>query len=313
MYDKIVIRDYPYRQPPPLAPGRATSRMTPSLACGAGRALRLDGNLSLRLHEWGAAAAAPTLLLHSLAAHAHWWDWVAPFLGAQGRHVVALDFRGHGGSGWMESGAYGFTDHVSDVVGVLDALGWGAADVIGHSLGGYVGALLAARHPARVRRLVIADMLTGWSTDMAARARRQAERRPPAPVASRAEAGARFKLAPPETRAPADRLTHLGEAGVVERRPGAWEPAFDRRVFLHPPVDPWPFLPDVAAPTLVIRGELSPVMDRTGGQRVAAALRHGRLTEVAGAFHHLIVDEPAEFARLVGEWLLLTSEVSAWF
>jgi pimeloyl-ACP methyl ester carboxylesterase len=44
-------------------------------------------------------------------------------------------------------------------------------------------------------------------------------------------------------------------------------------------------------------------MDRAGGQRVAAAVRHGRLTEMAGAFHHLIVDEPVEFARLVGEWL----------
>src|SRR6185436_16196300 len=110
--------------------------------------------------------------------------------------------------------------YVADAIGTLDALGWRAADVVGHSLGGYVGALLAARHPARVRRLVIADMLTGWSDEMTARARRQAER-PPVAVTSRTEAGARFKLAPPETRAPAARLAHLGEAGVVERRPGA--------------------------------------------------------------------------------------------
>lgn len=270
-------------------------------ACGATRRVVVDGR-RLCLHEWNEPGAAPVLLLHSLAAHAHWWDGVAPRLAAAGRRVVALDFRGHGGSDWAEPPAYRFHDYVSDALGALDALGWEAPDVVGHSLGGYVGALLAARHPARVRRLVIADMLTRWDPELEARARRQAER-PPATAPSREEAAARFRLFPPETRAPAERLAHLGAMGVVERRRGAWEPAVDRRVFLHPPVDPWPFLGDVRAPTLVVRGEGSAVMDRAAAARVALALERGRVAELAGAFHHLILDDPAEFARVVENWL----------
>ena len=147
--------------------------------------------------------------------------------------MLALDLRGHGGSAWTEPAAYAFDDYLGDIVAVLDALGWRAPAVIGHSMGGYLGALLAARHPERVAALVIADMLTGWGDAQARRAKEQAGRAAPV-FSSPAEAAARFRLAPPETRAPRTRLEHLGAAGVVERRPGVWEHAFDRRVFDHP-------------------------------------------------------------------------------
>jgi esterase len=240
------------------------------------------------------------LLLHSLAAHGHWWDWVAPLLAARA-HVIALDFRGHGGSAWADPPAYRFADHVADTLATLDALGWRAPLVIGHSLGGFVGANLAALHPMRVGTLVIADMLTGWTEDLEARAKRQAER--PAPVfASAADAAAGFRLVPPETRAPAERLAHLAAAGVVERRPRQWEWAFDRRVFLHPPVDPWPFLPGVLCPALVVRGGQSTLMDRDQMLRVATAVRQGQFAEVKGAYHHLVLDDPAGFASIVTGW-----------
>jgi pimeloyl-ACP methyl ester carboxylesterase len=269
------------------------------VTCGAVRTVEANG-LGLRLHEWGRAGDPPVLLLHSLAAHGHWWDWAAPRLAA-GRHVVAADFRGHGGSAWAEPASYRFADYVADTLAVLDALGWRAPLVIGHSLGGFVGANLAALHPMRVGTLVIADILTGWTDDLEARARRQAER-PPAVFASPAEAAAGFRLVPPETRAAADRLAHLAEAGVVERGPRRWEWAFDRRVFLHPPVNPWPFLPGVLCPTLVVRGERSPLMDRDQMLRVATAVRQGQFGELKNAYHHLILDDPAGFAALVTAW-----------
>ena len=242
------------------------------------------------------------LLLHSLAAHAHWWDGTASLL-ADRHHVVALDLRGHGVSQWAPSGhGYTFDDYVSDVAGVIDALGWTRPLVVGHSLGGYLAAQLAADHPDRAGAVVIADVLTGFSDEMAARAARQAER-PGPEFASPAEAGARFRLAPPETTAPADVLHHLGAAGVAERRPGVWQHAFDRRVFLHPPPDPWPFLPRITSPVLVIRAEGSPIMSGQTARRVAAAVREGTAVELAGTFHHLIVDDPAGFVALVRSWL----------
>ncbi|MET0851927.1 MAG: alpha/beta fold hydrolase, partial [Candidatus Rokuibacteriota bacterium] len=138
--------------------------MTP--ACGARR--RLPGaGLSIAAGEWGTPGVPPALLLHSLAAHGHWWDWTAPLL-AERVHVVALDFRGHGESQWAEPPAYRFDDHVADVVAAMDALGWEAPLVVGHSMGGYVAAYLAALHARRVWRLVVADVLTGWTADVQA-------------------------------------------------------------------------------------------------------------------------------------------------
>jgi pimeloyl-ACP methyl ester carboxylesterase len=269
------------------------------MSCGAPRAIEADG-LRLRLHEWSGAGDRPTLLLHSIASHSHWWDWAAPHFAARGP-VAALDFRGHGGSDWSPVGAYPFAGWVTDAQAALDALGWRAPLVIGHSLGGYVAALLAARHPMRVGALVIADMLTGWSEDMAARGRRQAER-PVTTFPSAPAAAAGFRLAPPETRASAAMLAHLAEAGVAERGPGQWQWAFDRRVFLHPPIDPWPFLGGVLCPTLVVRGGASPFMDRDQMLRVATAVRQGQFAELRNAYHHLVLDDPAGFAALVMGW-----------
>jgi pimeloyl-ACP methyl ester carboxylesterase len=273
------------------------------MPCGAARPIEANGR-RLLLHEWGAAGARPVLLLHSLAAHSHWWDWTAPRL-AEEAHVVAMDLRGHGGSDWVDPPAYRAPDHVGDVVAVLDSLGWPAPLVIGHSLGGYVGACLAALHPARVGRLVVVDTMTQWTEQETTWALEQAER-PGPEFASPEEAGARFRLSPRETTAPAEWLRHLGEAGVRERRPGVWQHAFDRRVFAHARPDAWPILPAVACPTLVVRGAGSPIMDGDALIRVAATVQRGTPAEVKGAYHHLILDDPAQFVSIVDGWLVGT-------
>ena len=268
------------------------------MGCGASRFVEVNG---LRLHwaEWGAPARPLLLLLHSLAAHSHWWDWAAP-LWADRHHVVAPDFRGHGQSQWASS--YTFEDYAADIARLLIETAREAV-VVGHSMGAYVGAMLAAFRPDLVKGLVIADMLTGWSQEQAEWARGQAAR-PGTRFATREEAGASFRLTPRDTRAPAERLVHLGEMGVVERGSGAWEWAYDPRVFLHPPVDPFPFLPKIACPALVVRGRESGVMDRSGWQAVATAMPQGKFAELPGAYHHLILDDPEGFVALVDRYLI---------
>lgn len=268
--------------------------------CGAARRVELKGP-GLQLHAWGDSERPPVLLLHSMAAHSHWWDWVAPRL-AERFHVVAVDFRGHGASDRGVPPAYRFDDYVADVAGVLDHLGWTAPLIVGHSMGAYVAARLAATHPDRVVALVIADMLTGWTDEQDRRAKAYAAR-PLPEFATPADAGARFRLAPPETIASPDVIRHLGETGVRPSGSGTWTMAFDPGVFLHPPPDPWPFLPEIVAPTLVIRGEGSTIMDRDAAARVAAAVRLGEWAEIPKTFHHLIVDDPGAFARTVVDWI----------
>src|SRR5574342_1145736 len=269
------------------------------MACGAPRDVEANG-FRLRLHEWGEPGKRPALLLHSLAAHSHWWDWTAPLLAGR-FSVAALDLRGHGGSSWSDPPAYRPSDYAADIVAILGALSWQSPLVIGHSLGGYVGAYLAASHPDRVGALVITDTMTQWSEDETAWALKQVER-PGPEFANPSEAGSRYRLSPPETRAPADWIRHLGEAAVVERKPGVWSYTFDRRVFAQARPDAWPLLPGVLCPTLVVRGEGSRIMDRDTMLRAATATHRGQFAEVKDAWHHLILDDPADFCSIVTAW-----------
>jgi lipase len=108
----------------------------------------------LTVMRWGPArAGVPVFAIHGLTASSQAWLEVATALD---RPVLAPDLRGRGGSGDMP-GPYGMAAHAADCVAVLDALGIDRADVVGHSMGGFVASVLAHRYPARVARLVLVD------------------------------------------------------------------------------------------------------------------------------------------------------------
>jgi pimeloyl-ACP methyl ester carboxylesterase len=56
-------------------------------------------------------------------------------------------------------GPFTVAQHVADAVAVLDGLGVEDVVVLGHSWGGFLGAVLALEHPARVRGLLMVDPL----------------------------------------------------------------------------------------------------------------------------------------------------------
>ena len=109
----------------------------------------------LAYRVWGSPGAPPLVLLHGLGEGGADWDGVAP---AFGRHyrVYAPDLRGHGRSD--QPGDYSVELMEADVLGFLDALQLDRVDLIGHSMGGLVGYLLAGDHPERVRRLILEDV-----------------------------------------------------------------------------------------------------------------------------------------------------------
>ena len=109
----------------------------------------------LAYRVWGSPGAPPLVLLHGLGEGAANWDGVAPAF-AQRRRVYAPDLRGHGRSD--RPGDYSAELMAADVLGFLDALALGRVDLIGHSMGGLVGYLLAGDHPERVRRLILEDV-----------------------------------------------------------------------------------------------------------------------------------------------------------
>ena len=109
----------------------------------------------LEMQTFGTDATRPPILIvHGLYGSGRNWGVIAKRL-ADERRVVTVDMRNHGASRWEESHSY--HDLGADLAEVVDAIG-GQADVIGHSMGGKASMMLALDAPARVRRLLVADI-----------------------------------------------------------------------------------------------------------------------------------------------------------
>ncbi len=107
-----------------------------------------------RLHYCRAGEGRPLLLLHGLVGSAKNWRQNIAYL-AQQADVYALDLPNRGESE-RDAGLEASLEAIADrVAAFMDALGLDVVDVAGHSHGGAVTMMLAARHPHRVRRLIL--------------------------------------------------------------------------------------------------------------------------------------------------------------
>ncbi|GGU75633.1 alpha/beta fold hydrolase [Lentzea flava] len=221
-------------------------------------AYRLDGPLE----------GQPTVLLHALASNSATWTGLTRDLVSAGRLVIAPDLRGHGHSAW--TGDYRLDSVQRDVVGVLDALDIAEFDLIGHSLGAHIAALLAGRRPDRVRKLVLED--------------------PPPPPRS-------GEPRPPKRGVA---LT-LALQGLLR--------AFDRRMVpqiltqLRAP-DPawWDGLAAIKAPTLVISGGPRSHVPLASLEELTAEIPHAELITI-NAGHRVHSTRPGEFRDAVLRFL----------
>jgi N-formylmaleamate deformylase len=99
---------------------------------------------------------------HSTTDSCQTWTQVALAL-EEYFDVIMYDRRGHGQSDAPETG-YTFTDHASDLAGLIQALELDRPGVVGHSGGAYAAAIVAADHPDLVSYLALEDPPwgTGW-------------------------------------------------------------------------------------------------------------------------------------------------------
>lgn len=98
----------------------------------------------------------PVVLLHGglLTIELNFANLI-PVLAAHHR-VIAVELQGHGRTADVDR-PMTFEHLAADVVGLLDHLGVGQADVFGFSLGGLTTYQLLVDHPTRVRRAVVAS------------------------------------------------------------------------------------------------------------------------------------------------------------
>jgi pimeloyl-ACP methyl ester carboxylesterase len=242
----------------------------------------------------------PVILLHKLGGWMADWRYVAPLL-AKGRQVIAFDLPGHGGSRWEGPAPYIQTlgETAATLVGAFDEMGLSQVDLLGTSLGGCVGVVLAAMFPARVHKLAIISSALGRARSLATIAELVDKGQTPTMFDAKGDP------------LPTDAKQLATTFGVVNIEPisaegnssrkqaGHWIQPSERGVAI---TDLVANLERVEADTMLLYGALDPTYVRF---RVAAetALAHSRTAYVPGAGAFVIQDNPAASAAILNEFL----------
>jgi pimeloyl-ACP methyl ester carboxylesterase len=265
----------------------------------------------IRMHylEWAGPPGAPVLLLlHGYLAHAHWWDFIAPWL-AEGYRIIAPDFGGMGDSGQRPE--YSHDDFHDEINGIVDALNIGGCTVIGHSFGGRALLYACLHRPEQFTRAIVVDSRLGSKSDPVRGF--DEEWRPKKRYADEATILSRFTLRPIEP-CPAAALRHMARASIRQEGDG-WVWKFDENVTRlyqlpkdFPGVDDTVNLKGMATPVDFIYGEQSRVVTPARAALLASCLPNVRsVTGIPCSHHHLPISQP--IALLVALRVLLQEKV----
>ena len=130
------------------------------------------GAEGLRLRVVDEGEGPTVLLLHGFTGCAETLEAAAGALRAAGLRTLRVDLVGHGRSDAPdEVSAYGIERCADDLARVLAELGVPRAHVLGYSMGGRAALFLAARHPERVRSLLLIGASAGIAEPQARAAR----------------------------------------------------------------------------------------------------------------------------------------------
>ena len=166
-------------------------------------------------------------MLHGAAAHARWWDHIAPRYRDMLR-PVATDHRGHGDSEWLSE--YVFEDLLRDVDGWVE---WAKAEsgrkpwLMAHSMGGVIALNLFALAPPDVEGLIIVDSPLR-TTDAILAELRAFGNRPARPWTSRELFVEKFRLLPASDKVKPETIAHIARHAVKPNGDGAWTVKADR-------------------------------------------------------------------------------------
>ncbi|MEA2624615.1 MAG: hypothetical protein QOD06_660 [Candidatus Binatota bacterium] len=258
-----------------------------------------NGDLLLHCLDWG-GDGPPLIFLHGGSAHAHWWDFVAPSF-VDSFRVLALDLRGHGDSEWAKS--YQVEDYESDVGALVAELGLDRPALVGHSLGAFVALRYALHHPRDLRALAVVDGRASLG-EAGSRYLQLLRMFLPAEYRSLEEAARRFRLLPRQTSAAREVIEHVARWSFRHLEDGMWAAKFDPEALTgQEPFDFRDRLHEIECPVLIARGEKSPVLSARAANELVGLCRDARGVEIADAYHHVLLDRPAELTQALAEFL----------
>ena len=254
---------------------------------------RLDvSGCAIAYAVWSESGTLPIVLVHGAGAQMGWWDAVIAQL-APAHRLLALDLSGNGDSGWRED--YSAEQWGDEVITVAQRIGGGPALVVGHSLGGRVAIVAAARNPAIALGPVLVDAPVRRPGAAFRRVMTQSTGSPRL-YESLEEALASFHLRPHEPVLDRELLLRVG-ANSFKPVDGGWRLKADGRMYGRiADHDLVRYLGTITAPITLIYGERSAVVD--DDNRAVLVQAHAGPTELVGidGFHHLTLDQAGEVA-----------------
>jgi pimeloyl-ACP methyl ester carboxylesterase len=249
------------------------------------------GELELCWDAFGDPADPPMLLVMGLGMQlVHWPEDLCRQLAAEGFRVVRFDNRDAGRSTHLPGRRYTLADMAGDAVGLLDALGVGAAHVVGASLGGMIAQTMAIRSPGWVRSLASLMSTTGRRGvgRTSPRVLRHVLARPPRTEAEAVERKVRVLTSVGSTRfaQDTDELRRVS-ALALARDPQARDGRRRQHRAVRAAGDRTDALRQVRVPTVVVHGTADPMCHPSGGRATAEAVPGARLVLVPGMGHDL--------------------------
>jgi pimeloyl-ACP methyl ester carboxylesterase len=269
---------------------------------------------------WDLGGPRPLVLLHGFLDQAASFSPLVAALaegGLDGFTVAALDFRGHGRSGWIGAGgSYHFPDYVSDLHDLLVHLEGahgcaGPTALLGHSMGGTVAGYFAGTFPERLSHLVLVEGLGPFAVPLSEgpeqmrawiEGTRRWQGRTPRKLATVEAAAGRLRVG--NHRLPAPLADALAVEGTREV-PGdgvVWR--FDPRHRVRSAV-PFqferlaPFLEAITAPVLLVDGaDSGKLPDAPEREAILQGAKKVVIEDCGHMVHH---DRPEALARAVLE------------
>src|SRR3954468_13956140 len=172
--------------------------------------------------------------------------------------VILPDARGHGATRWDVARGFRAEWLVDDLAAFVDALGLATFHLAGYSMGGMTALGYAARHPERLRTLVVAGITTA--------------REPRASVVRRLMDPARIERDEPGWAADLRRLDETHGAGHWRTLVTAVADDVAAQPLLTP-VE----IRGITSPTLVMVGDRDPLVPVDQAAALARSVRDGRL------------------------------------
>jgi pimeloyl-ACP methyl ester carboxylesterase len=281
--------------------------------------LHVEGHTLFALALNPESAGQPIVLLHGIAGSTRFWsgDHVAAFL--EHGPCYALSLPGH----YPARFPTGFRkemitpDMMARVLAaaIRQLVGDQPVTLIGHSTGGFAALAIAAHYPHAVRRVIsISGFAQGrWAGTLGLLQR----------LARQGPAGqALYRLIFPVGRispamflrawsvCAADLRTFYAYPDLKACTNGYYSDftrldldAMIQYFSVMPDIDISPILPRIAAPTLAVTGDKDPTVPPAQARLIADRVPQAKLALIVGAGHMLFAERPAEYRRVLNEWL----------